>query len=749
MKKRFMGIIAAIVAIFCGLFVLSACDKVEFKVNFVVDGAVYATLNTNGEEIINMPENPTKDDYDFDGWYWDKDTWQTPFTANSLLDAPLSSDMNVYCKWKPKAVHVSGISLNKSEVSLHVNETEILSSTITPENATDTSVLWESSNATIATVTGGKITALRVGSATITATANDGGQIATCEVYVTPISVERVSLNYTQLSMLYGESKTLTVSVTPQNATETGVIWQSSNASVVAVENGKLTATGYGLAVITATTVDGGKAATCAVEVIDDTITFKTLQVAADGETVYGKVSNATTTFSFLKEIEEHGNAKYQVYEEIECKTLNVSKTISLLEGDNTIYVLQTGGKNTKLYTVTVRRRPIYTVSFDADGGTAVQSQQVEEDYCANMPFAPSKIGYTFVRWDYDFTEAITQNTEIKALWELKTELSMFNFVEQSETFEIIGVKDKSVTEIVVPDYVMRIRAGALKRCSSLKTLVLPFIGEKAGMTPEDNNQYPFGYIFGEESYEGGKGVYQSYYESSIHTNTGVVYNAKQALYYIPLSLRNVTITGGHILAGAFSGCANITDVTIEDSVLSIEESAFSGCTDLTDVKIGKCMNIGRHAFSSCYNLVSVTIGSGVIGEFAFSNCHSLSNVTLEKGVEIIENSAFRYCNKLTKIVIPDSVISIRDGAFALCNNLALIVLSNSVKMIGYQAFYGGSPSERKVYFKNSEIEWDKIVIDSSNYHLTQASRYYYSETEPVAPGKYWHYNENNEIVEW
>lgn len=93
MKKRFMGIIAAIVAIFCGLFALSACDKVEFKVNFVVDGAVYATLNTSGEEIIKMPENPTKDDYDFDGWYWDKDTWQTPFTANSLLDAPLSSDI--------------------------------------------------------------------------------------------------------------------------------------------------------------------------------------------------------------------------------------------------------------------------------------------------------------------------------------------------------------------------------------------------------------------------------------------------------------------------------------------------------------------------------------------------------------------------------------------------------------------------------------------------------------------------------
>lgn len=421
MKKRFVNLIAAIVAIFCGLFAFSACSKVEFKVNFVVDGAVYATLNTNGEEIIKMPENPTKDDYDFDGWYWDKDTWQTPFTANSLLDAPLSSDMNVYCKWKPKTVHVSGISLNKSEVSLHVDETEILTATITPANATDTSVLWESSNATIATVTGGKITALRVGSATITATANDGGQIASCEVYVTPISVESVSLNYTQLSMLYGESKTLTAFVVPQDATETGVIWKSSNASVVAVENGKLTATGYGSAVITVTTVDGGKTATCAVEVIKDTITFKTLQVAADGETVYGKVSNATTTFSFLKEIEEHGNATYQVYKEITCETLLASKSISLNVGDNTVYILQTVGKDLKLYTVTVRRRPIYNVSFDTDGGTAVQSQQVEEDSFATES-TTRRTGYTFTRWNYDFSQAITKDTKIKAVWSAHTD---------------------------------------------------------------------------------------------------------------------------------------------------------------------------------------------------------------------------------------------------------------------------------------------------------------------------------------
>ena len=93
-------------AFFCLMLVLgvtlglaSCGNDVEFNVNFVVDGEIYATVGTSGEETIKIPENPAKDGYIFDGWYWDNGTWQKPFTANSLLDAPLSSDMSVYAKW--------------------------------------------------------------------------------------------------------------------------------------------------------------------------------------------------------------------------------------------------------------------------------------------------------------------------------------------------------------------------------------------------------------------------------------------------------------------------------------------------------------------------------------------------------------------------------------------------------------------------------------------------------------------------
>ena len=685
MKKRFVNLIAAIVAIFCGLFAFSACSKVEFKVNFVVDGAVYATLNTNGEEIIKMPENPTKDDYDFDGWYWDKDTWQTPFTANSLLDAPLSSDMNVYCKWKPKAVHVSGISLNKSEVSLHVNETEILTATITPENATDTSVLWESSNATIATVTGGKITALRVGSATITATANDGGQIATCEVYVTPISVESVSLNYTQLSMLYGESKTLTASVTPQNATETGVIWKSSNASVVAVENGKLTATGYGSAVITATTADGGKTATCAVKVIDDTITFKTLQVAADGETVYGKVSNATTTFSFLKEIEEQGNATYQVYKEITCETLLASKSISLNVGDNTVYILQTVGKDLKLYTVTVRRRPIYNVSFDSNGGTAVQSQQVEEDHCATAPTAPSKIGYTFARWNYDFSQAITKRTEIKAVWTANTDTKYrveyyWENVENDEytlheTSNLQGTTDTTATAKIkdFAHFTYKATASNSGNIAPDGSLVLKvyYTRDKYNVTFESNG----GTLKSGEINQILK--YESAAVAPVFTRTGYTFIGWDKM--IPESVyENTTITAQwkinrYSLTLIYKNGQPDKIITQDyNSTLQIPNPERAGYDfsswDKTISETMPAENITRTAQWNAIFELSEN-GDTIKDLTDYSKYKNKKVIVIPAeldGVKItsIGDSAFRYCSGLTSVTIPNSVTSIGGCAF-------------------------------------------------------------------------------------
>ena len=77
---------------------LASCNNLKFEIKFIVDGEVYNTVKTGGSEVVAIPPNPTKDGYTFGGWYWDEGTWQQPFTTNSLLNAPISSDMNISSK---------------------------------------------------------------------------------------------------------------------------------------------------------------------------------------------------------------------------------------------------------------------------------------------------------------------------------------------------------------------------------------------------------------------------------------------------------------------------------------------------------------------------------------------------------------------------------------------------------------------------------------------------------------------------
>ncbi len=90
-----------IAALLCAVIVLSfsACGP-ELKLSFIVDGEVYAVVETTGNEKVSVPENPVKEGYVFEGWYWDKDVWEKPFTVNSLLDTPITSDMCVYARFE-------------------------------------------------------------------------------------------------------------------------------------------------------------------------------------------------------------------------------------------------------------------------------------------------------------------------------------------------------------------------------------------------------------------------------------------------------------------------------------------------------------------------------------------------------------------------------------------------------------------------------------------------------------------------
>ena len=206
-------------------------------------------------------------------------TWSSSNTAVATVDATgkvtavaagaatitaLAGDKKATCEI---TVAELVVSLNRASAALVEGETLTLVATITPDNATDKTVTWSSSNTAVATVDAtGKVTAVAVGTATITAKAGD--KTAICEVTVEKkvIAVEGISLNRTSAALVEGETLTLVATVTPDNATDKTVTWSSSNTSVATVDaTGKVTAVAVGTATITA--VAGDKTATCEVTV--------------------------------------------------------------------------------------------------------------------------------------------------------------------------------------------------------------------------------------------------------------------------------------------------------------------------------------------------------------------------------------------------------------------------------------------------------------------------------------------------
>ena len=164
------------------------------------------------------------------------------------------------------------IMLDKSEVEMILGETFLLTATVLPEDATNKSLKWKSSNETIAKVNeNGFVTAINVGEVIITATTIDGTNLsASCKVTVVPSFAQSISLDKIDILLRESETATLVVTVLPKTTSNKCVEWSSSDETVAVVdENGVVTAIALGEAVITATTTDGTDlSASCQVTVV-------------------------------------------------------------------------------------------------------------------------------------------------------------------------------------------------------------------------------------------------------------------------------------------------------------------------------------------------------------------------------------------------------------------------------------------------------------------------------------------------
>ena len=191
----------------------------------------------------------------------------------------------------------------------------------------------------------------------------------------------------------------------------------------------------------------------------------------------------------------------------------------------------------------------------------------------------------------------------------------------------------------------------------------------------------------------------------------------------IPDTLGGYPVT--YIDDSAFSGCTNLTGVTMPNSIKSIGSDAFYKCSNLVSVTLSKNLNeMGDHAFAYCTKLESIDIPDSVtfIDSYAFYDCRSLSRVKILSSVKRIGSYAFSgnnikelyiddinayltrsysggfipffaeniYINGvlLEELVIDDSIMQIPDYAFRECTSLKNVTLSDSVSSVGKNAFY-------------------------------------------------------------
>lgn len=175
--------------------------------------------------------------------------------------------------------HVSGVSLNKASLTLYVGETESLAATVAPEDASDKSVVWSSGNSAVASVSNGKVTANKPGSAVIKVVTNDLSKEAACTVTVKR-HAESVELSQKEIKLYLGENRSLTATVLPSDASDKNVTWSSSNPNVATVSTaGNVVSKSVGTTVITVKTADGGHQASCHVTVLEPVVYATSLTI--------------------------------------------------------------------------------------------------------------------------------------------------------------------------------------------------------------------------------------------------------------------------------------------------------------------------------------------------------------------------------------------------------------------------------------------------------------------------------------
>ena len=377
-------------------------------------------------------------------------------------DEPTPSGGNGSNETGPTTVAVTSVSLNKQTLSLVEGNSETLTATVAPSDATNKAVSWKSSDASVASVdNSGKVTAVKAGSATITVTTTDGSKTATCSVTVTAktIEVNNVGLDKSEMEMVAGDSYQFTVTLKPDNASDKTLSWSSSDENVATVDNtGKVTAVSEGKVTITVKTSNPAQSASC-------DITVKAASIPVTGVNIDSWIINLgvneTAAIAYTIQPEDATN------KEVTFSSDNTD--VVAVDSEGTLVGVSSGSAKVTVTTVDGGFSSICTVNVVGSVGTIEVDGFFYKDYgTASLELIPDPSGAKKYSGDITIPGKVT-----------------YEGIEF--TVESIGAKmfngNDELKSVTIEPGVREIGAYAFSGCENLEKVVLP-------STLEDYDRY-------------------------------------------------------------------------------------------------------------------------------------------------------------------------------------------------------------------------------------------------------------------
>ena len=602
-------------------------------------------------------------------------------------------------------VPVTGISLNTTSASMLVGENLTLIATVNPSNATDKTVVWSTSNGSVATVYGGVVTANGAGTATITATA--GGKSASCTVTVTAtVPATGITLNRTSATMNVGENLALTATVTPFNAADKTVTWTSTVPTVATVENGVVRSLAAGTTTIKATNASG-HVAECTITVTSSYVS--TSRVTLSSSTLALRVGE---TFSLSAKVAPlNATDRTVVWASDDENVISVSS-------DGNVTALGTGTANVVATTVD-GKSDICTVTVTLNGASATDLVlnttllHLTENgiYTLRATMNNSVLAGANVSWATSDTDVVTVSngkiTAVGAGFATVTatvgEKSATCAVYVSAAYTLVEeiTLDRtslsltqgtafSLTATVTPtnatnqtffwassdSAVVTVENGVVVAVSEGTATVTVISADGASATCAVTVTDPRTVV--ENGLCGNAVSYVLYDDGELlirGSSSMDSFTQGNAPWKAHLSeIKKVTVLNGVTSIGyyAFAGCENLETVVLPESVKTIGRYAFAGAVSLVSADLPDTVTeLGSHAFFGCSSLTNAVIPVGVtrLAPSVFEDCTSLETVVLHDGIKTIGESAFEGCTLLTNINVPITA-AVKDYAFDGCAKL-------------------------------------------------------------------------------